>query len=289
VSTREIAGVIHSARDPRRRYLLIFKFFCDESHDSPCAGAEPKSYVVGGFFADQVTWDKIETRWQRKNDLEGVPRYHASHLNAGTWEYDGWSKARRVAYSKEILAVLKAQHKKLHGLSCGLFVDAYRQIISPEGQIKMGHPYLVCFKTLVATVAQQMDEAGYMAGDRFAVIVDRGEFELDAVRVFYAMKDNPKFKFGHRLETCTPGSAEQFIGLQPADFVAYETFRLMHERRKGPVEMRKALATMLGTTGFLSYQFGEKTLTGIRDDVDNLPSSPDGFLIVPPDMVGRAW
>ncbi len=153
----------------------------------------------------------------------------------------------------------------------------------------MGHPYLVCFKTAIAVVAQQMDEAGYRPEDRFAVIVDRGDFELDAVRVFYAMKDNPKFKYGHRLETCTPGGAEDFIGLQPADFVAYETFRLMHERRKGNTEMRRALATMLGSTGFLCYQFGEKTLNGIKDDVQNLPSDADGFVILPPDMMGRAW
>lgn len=284
----QFAGVIHSASEPSKRYIVIFKFYCDESHDSPTSkGVEPKSYVVGGFFGNQGTWEKVERRWKKRNDRAGVPRFHASHLNARTWEYDGWTKKQQKAYSKGILQVLKDQHRFLHGVSCGLFVDAYRRIISPEGQIKMGHPYLVCFKTAIAVIAQQMDEAGYAPEDRFAVIIDRGDFELDAVRVFYGMKDNPKFKYGHRLESCTPGAAESFIGLQPADFVAYETFRLMHERRKGPVEMRRALATMLGTTGFLGYQFGEKTLNGIKDAVHTMPSGPDAFVIVPPDGLGR--
>lgn len=68
--------------------------------------------------------------------MEGVPRYHASHLNAGTWEYEGWSKARRVAYSKEMLAILKRPGKRFHGISIGLFVDEYGKIISPLGQTK---------------------------------------------------------------------------------------------------------------------------------------------------------
>lgn len=270
------------------RHIVIFKFYCDESHDSPSSKkTEPKSYVVGGFFGGQGTWEKVERRWKERNERAGVSRYHASHLNARTWEYEGWTKRQAKIYSKGMLKVLKDQHHDLHGLSCGLFVDAYRRIISPEGQLKMGHPYLVCFKTVIAVVAQQMDEAGYDQNDRFAVIVDRGEFELDAVRAFDAMKGDSKFKFKHRLESCTPGAAEDFLGLQPADFVAYETFRLLHERRKGPVEMRKSLASMLGTTGFLSYQFGEKTLHRIKDSVHNLPCGPDGFIVFPPDGIGR--
>jgi hypothetical protein len=227
-SINEFGGIIHAAPMPARRYIVIFKFFCDESHDSPkVKGVEPQSYVVGGFFSDQATWSKIETRWKRRNDLEGVPRYHAAHLNAGTWEYDGWKKSRRVTYSKEILKTLKGHHGKIHGICCGLFVDSYRRIISPEGQTKMGHPYMVCFKTVVAAIAKQMDEGdAFMPEDRFAVIVDRGDFDIEAVRAFYKIKDDPKFPHRQRLETCTPGDSSILIGLQAADFVAYESLRL---------------------------------------------------------------
>jgi hypothetical protein len=262
---------------------VIFKFYCDESHDSAPRGQEPKSYVVGGFFGDGETWARVEHRWKRKNDLEGVPRYHAAHLNAGTYEYEGWSKARRVAYSKEILAILKAQKRKLHGISCGLFVDTYRQIISAEGQIKMGHPYLVCFKTVIAAIAKQMDEGSFAEEDRFAVILDRGDHDIEAVRAFYEIKDNSAFRHSHRLETCTPADSEQFIGLQPADFVAYEGFRLMHGKRTGQTKIRAAMNSMLGTTGFMGYQFGEETLNHMKDGVDAATCKPAGLVIIPPD------
>jgi len=268
---------------------VIFKFYCDESHDSTNQKRkpgdppfEPKSYLVGGFFADEATWRKIESGWKRRNHMEGVPRYHAAHLNAASYEYEGWSKQRRLIYSKEILRVLKAQRGKLHGISVGMNVDDYRRIISSAGQIKMGSPYLTCFKSAIAVVAGQMDYANYPHEYQFAAIIDRGEMETEAVKAFDGMKDDPKFKYRHRLATCTPGSAEEFIGLQPADFVAYETFRLMHGKRNGVTEMRKALNSMLGTTGFLGHHFEEKSLNRIKDDVDALPSDPGKFVIVPP-------
>jgi hypothetical protein len=289
IPIREIAGALHQAKVPSEKIMAIFKFFCDESHDSTNQKRkpgdppfEPKSYIVSGFLADETVWNKVEREWKRRNDLEGVPRFHAAHLNAGTWEYDGWTKRRRVTYSKDILKVLKAQRKKLHGFSVGMFVDDYRRIISPTGQVKMGHPYLACFKSAIAAVAEQMDYARYPPTDRFAAIIDRGEMESEAVRTFYQMKDNPKFKHGHRLATCTSGSAEDFIGLQPADFVAYETFRLMHDKRNGATQMRAALSNMLGTTGFLGYVFAEKSLNRIKDDVDAMPSEPNGFVVIPP-------
>jgi hypothetical protein len=267
---------------------LIFKFYCDESYDSPSTKkAEPKTYVVGGFFGDQKTWEKVERRWKDRNERKGVPRFHASHLNAGTWEYDGWTRQQRKTYSKGMLKILKDQNKHLHGISCGLFVDEYRRIISPEGQTKMGHPYLVCFKALISVIGQQMNEGGFAPEDKFAVIVDRGDFELDAVRAFYSMKDNPKFQHSSRLESCIPGAAVDHIGLQPADFVAYETFRLINERRKGVAEMRKSLESMLGTTGFLGYQFGKETLNKIKDEVDNTESGPDSLVVYPPDRSSR--
>ena len=98
------------------------------------------------------------------------------------------------------------------------------------------------------------------------------------------MKDNPSFKYGTKLETCTPGDAASFIGLQPADFVAYETFRLMHGKRNGATVIRRALNGMFGTTGFIGDLFDERVFERIKDDVDVTPSAPNGFVIVPPPL-----
>jgi hypothetical protein len=288
ISISEIGA--YSGRSAKRRFFVLFKFYCDESHDSTNQKRnpgdppfEPRSYVVGGMFGDQESWGKVERGWARKNELEGVDRFHAAHLNAGTWEFDKWSKARRVAYSKEILNILKRPGKKMHGISIGLFVDEYRRIISAEGQVKLGHPHLVCFKSAMTTLASQMDYGGFQPEDKVEVIIDRSEFDIEAVRLFYGMKDDPAFKHRHRLATCTPASADEIVGLQVADFVAYEAFRLMHGKRtRSDFDMRPSMKAVLGRIGFLGLALGTETFNRIRDDVDQMSSVPNGFFIVPP-------
>lgn len=282
---REIAGMLHSARAPLKRHIVVFRFYCDESYDSPKSkGGEPISYVVGGFWGDQRVWERVERLWDEKNKRVRVKRFHASHLNAGTYEFHGKSKNWRLRYSRDMLRILKDQKRRLHGLSCGIYVDDYRRIISAEGQVKMGHPYLICFKSLISRVAGFMSHpnSGFGPEDRFSVVLDRNSQDIEAVKIFYGMKDNPKFQYSSRLETCTPGDSESFVGLQAADFVAYETFRLMHGKRKGVDSMRQALNGMLGSTGFFGDLFDETVFNRIKADVDAMASIPNGFVIVPP-------
>jgi hypothetical protein len=289
IPIKEIAGMIHPARTPARRYILIFRFFCDESYDSNLKkGQEPKTYNVAGFFGDQKSWERLERRWDSKNKRVKVPRFHAAHLNAGTYEYEGWSQARRLRYSKSILKIIKDQKGKLHGFSCGLYADEYRAIINDAGQIKMGHPFLICFKSLIAMVAEQMDFGGFPLEDKVAVVLDQNKMEvggvhldIEATRLFYYMKDNLMFHPASRLATCTPGCSEEFIGLQPADFVAYETFRLIKDNRVAPTKMRHALNTMLGTTDFLGYMIGANNLEKMKDDIESASCNPNEFVIVP--------
>jgi hypothetical protein len=290
IRVKELAGAIHSCRVPSRRFIVVFRFYCDESHDNPkVKKSEPKSYVVGGLFGDERTFDeKVEPRWLAKNRRAKVARYHAAHLNARTWEYEGWKPEQALRYSKRILAVLKDQNHKLHGFGCGMHVDEYRRIINQDGQRKMGHPYLVCFKSVIAMVAQQMDYARYRREDTFAVILDQNKDRVDgrrldaeAVRIFYEMKDNPKCSYRHRLESCTPEDSEKLICLQPADFVAYELFRLMHGKRNGAQEMRAALDSMLGSTGFMFEMFGEESLMRLKGDIEKTVCGPNELVVIP--------
>lgn len=293
IPIRQIASAVHPARARSKRHMALFKFYCDESYDSPNEKRkqgdppyQPRSHVAAGFFASEPVWSKVEREWDRRNKLEGVSRFHAAHLNAGTWEFDGWTKRRRINYSKELLKILRRQGRKLHGLSIGIFADDYRRIISQEGQVKLGPPHLVGFKTLIAYMASMMDQANYPLEDKMAVIIDRGPYETESVELFYKLKDGQRgFKYRHRLATCTPGSAEEFIGLQPADFIAYETFRLMDGRRKDKtVEIRKPLQGILGINGIMGLALGESLFETIKDDVDNLTCGPNEGLLLPPNL-----
>src|SRR5208282_1459943 len=104
-----------------QRYPVLFKLLCDESYDS--RKRDPRTYVVAGYFSDDATWQAIEVGWGEINSKYGVTIFHASHLNAKTYEYDGWDDDRKLAYSKELLKIIADQGKRLHAFICGVHAD----------------------------------------------------------------------------------------------------------------------------------------------------------------------
>jgi len=270
---------------------VLFLFACDESYDSPKVKLpkgsprfEPNTYVVAGFFANEKTWRRVERRWKDANKRYNVPRYHAAHLNAKTWEYEGWTNPQKIRYSKQMLKILKDQKKKLHAISCGLLADEYRKIINEQGRMNFGSPYLVCFKTCVAIIAKEMEEGGFPPEDQFAVVFDRNDIGTEAVKLFHELKDDPGFKYRSRLAGCIPADSEEFPILQTGDFIAYESFRLLHGRKQGVEQIRTVLKSMFDTNGFSGYYFGRDTLSRIKEPLESATCRPNGFMVIMPTM-----
>jgi len=276
--------------------MALFKFYCDESYDSdPHQDSDrvlsaaknpyiPKTYVVGGFFTDEIAWGKIERSWDWKNARVGVSRFHASYLNARDGEYKGWGKNRQIRYAKDMLRILKKQGRRLHAVSCGMLVREYEQVISERGRLSLGNPYIACFKTCVAMIARGMNDprGGFYPDDQFAVILDRNEFQTEAVDIFYKMKDTVVFRDRNRLATCTPGAAEEVSPLQTADLIAYDTFRLLHSAKGGVLKARKSLESMFDKNGFQGLYYGRDTLEKIKPKLESAAAAgcaPNGFII----------
>ena len=94
---------------------MLFRFYCDESYDGN--SLRPDALTISGFFSDEATWAEIERQWSNVNARYSVQCFHATALNHGKEEYEGWPKEKRVAYSAELLAILTDQGKRLVALS----------------------------------------------------------------------------------------------------------------------------------------------------------------------------
>ncbi len=208
---------------------MLFKLVCDESYDS--TKRDPRTYVVAGYFGDNITWDILNQEWSRINTKYCVPRFHASTLNAKDNEYQGWDDDRKLAYSKEMLKIITDQGMRLHAFACGVHADEYARIISNQGREKLGHPYILCLKTCITMVAKGLDMGGFPPEDQIAVFFDRNPFEKEAQIAFYNLKDHPTFPYRTRLDSCTPKDMETMVPLQAADLIAYEVYRWYHDRR----------------------------------------------------------
>jgi hypothetical protein len=233
-------------------------FYCDESYDSQAN--DPTVYVVGGAVADEGTWTRIEDGFSAANLEAGVLEYHAAHVNAYAGEFEKWEgtpegKACQIAYSKSLIKTMQNQGRRLQIVSVGILRKDYERIIDEDGRKKFGHPYIVCFKECVALIAEEM-EKHWEPEHKFSVIFDRDKanktLQQEAISVFYQLKDSTEWPPCHRLGTCAPGDGADFIALQPADLVAYETFRLIHEKHFGGGKIRKASAVCITKEMFLN-------------------------------------
>ena len=259
---------------------MLFKFVCDESYDSQTA--EPRTYMVAGFFGDDVSFQNVEDRWSAINAQFSVPRFHASHLNAKTYEYEGWTDERKIAYSRDMLSVITDKGRRLHAFLCAIHADEYRRIISDSGREKLGHPYLVCFKTCITLIAKELDEGNFPPGDQIEVFLDRNCFEVEAVRLFYELKDNPEFPYRSRLHSCTPSDMESLVRLQVSDLIAYEGFRWHHDRRRtADSTTRIVMKAMQDHNGMTERYYGTKTLTNLKEGIESVVCLPNRLVVLP--------
>jgi len=279
---------IKSDSRTHKRHIVVFRFYCDLSYDgSPDTAVlpsgtkhEPRTYVVGGFFASQPIWNIVEAEWGKTNSAFRVPRYHAAHLNAKSHEYAGWDDHKKICYSKELLKIVNGQGKKLHAITCGILANEYRTTINQKGRINLGSPYLACFKSCIALIAREMCE-NFPPGEKFEVFLDTDDGYLEALTVFNRMKDDATFPHRSKLATCTPGKMEEIIPLQSADMVAYEVFKRLHGLKNTKSRMRPVLSLLYENNVVSERYFGAKTLRTLKFGIESAVCYPGGLVISP--------
>jgi hypothetical protein len=272
IRVKDIAILHPSGRG--RRLMVMLRFYCDESFRHK----KSNTFVVGGLISDERTWGRIETRWDSKNKRVGVPRFHAAHLNARKHEYEGWTPQRSKRYVKGLLKILQDQKRRLNIISVGILNKEYERIISSEGRLKFGNPYIVCFKQCISLIAEEM-ERHWEPDDKFSVILEQNDFQNEAIDVFYKMKGSIEWPPYRRLAACAPGGKDEYIALQPADLVAYETFRLLDEKHYGSQKIRKALNALFPHNGVAGVYFEEDTLTRLKEPLESAKCVPNGFIV----------
>ena len=274
---RELAGILHSARNPAKRYIVIFRFYCDESYDGKAAN--PDNFAISGFFSDQLTWEEVEDEWSAVNLRYGVTAFHATDLNGKRRAFEGWCDDKKCAYSAELMACINRQKQRMRAYNCGIRGDVYRTIISNVGQIKLGHPWIACFKSCVAMIAKDMETLP--KEDSFAVVLGREQrFDAQAVQTFGEMAENPLFEYRHRLMTCTPGNPEKIIGLQVADLMAFEYYKRLWGTSNDRA-MRKPLELIREHNGYCEGFFGEATFRKMKDGIESAVCGPGQLVIIP--------
>jgi hypothetical protein len=86
----------------------------------------------------------------------------------------------------------------------------------------------------------------YFPGDHVLLIHDHGNWDAQALQAYNLVIDDPKWEPRFLFEGLLPRTGPQDVGLQAADMIAYEVFKVIKSRTKSPeAAMRRATQEML--------------------------------------------
>jgi hypothetical protein len=177
---------------------------------------------------------------------------------------------------------LVKQKRRLHVVSVGVLGKDYERVISEDGRRRLGNPYILCFKECIALLAEEphRPQNNWEQDAKFNVVLEQNRFQKEAEAVFNKMKVHPIWRAAYRLGTCEVGDRDMFTALQPADLVAYETYRLIHECHFGINRLRIPLQKTFSSNGFSGFYYTTEILDTMKPIVEKDISEPNGCIFI---------
>ncbi len=182
---------------------------------------------MGLYVGRPAVWRDWTKDWSRAK--KPIKVNHAVDCANRKEEFEGWSRPRRDAYVAKILPVL-ARHK-IMGVAVGIHMDAFRREMAshPELQEMFGEPYAACFQWAVQTLLEMLDESGGR-DQRVAFFHECNNYQKEAEAAFAYVKTLKVVD--PRPISLTFGDKSEYVLLQAADILAYETNHLMRNPDK---------------------------------------------------------
>jgi hypothetical protein len=174
--------------------------------------------TVGGFVAPLDKWQLFEVLWGDELTSAGVPYYHAAELEAlgGVYKRAGWAQSDKVAFQKSFISCIGAARLSW-GISCGITHADFEAETALRTLVRT--PYAVCALWCVLNVIDRGRKEGWSEQVQFWF--DRGDNGAGELKDLLL-----------RLREVEPllgpihfGNKAEFLGLQPADFHAYEAWK----------------------------------------------------------------
>jgi hypothetical protein len=206
--------------------------------ESGCHGAA-KILTVGGWVATLDEWEKFAKQWKVTLKREGVNAFHFTDFDNNRGEFEGWSAGRKEEFIRRIFKVLDS--RDLHGFSGTIHVPEFKEVVrgSNTRLEEKPSPYLICQQYCIEMISKRIDRIVHYVFDR------QQELDHPAKQNFYATKD--KFpEWGEKMSVISFQSKDDFIELQAADLLAYETAKSTHNRFFDPSQpVRKSMLALI--------------------------------------------
>lgn len=269
---RELFAAFSRAR--WENIFVIFRGYIDESYNG-------KVFTLSCLASDPVGWLDIERHWNlclaaknralRAQDRPPISRYHAADCSSLQNEFVGWSVSEQVSFAKELMATLRRGRAWVNKISFSIPLADFVQAFKIDGD-----PLPLCYrelmKFLMLEMTAQLREAQEQRGSVRPVVYilfhERCSHDGLYLDAFNALMNDPTFKGKEYFSTIAALGWEHCIPLQPADMIAYETFKEAERQFTGR-KRRKSLELLMQSRKFggRAKQFDRESLEEWREIV----------------------
>jgi hypothetical protein len=256
---REIARALRPSRGFGRGFTLVLHLYLDESkgkHD----GDGDDVFVVAGYVAAAAQWDQFEKQWM--DALRG--KLDCFHMK----EFIGlkppeWPEARRIALQKRLFGII--DRNALFGVVCTVKHSTFWGL-PEEIRKEQGHPYVLCYHLCVQACLWRLSTFyGLRSTDRLMVLMDQGNEKWGKIQArHHMMRKSPKYNPDKRLLALVEAERCEYVPLQAADILAYETCKASKDQTRPVRRSGKVLYDDLRVYG--SFLAPENILDYFKDD-----------------------
>lgn len=233
---------------PDELILMLLAYF-DES------GTHKDSKVLsfGGYISTTKKWRKFDKHWQAMLKAEGLSMMHWTDLESRHGHFKGWPAKRKLRVQKQAISIIG--DNVLHGFSGAVVVDHYDEFFKTRPHLKPSSPYVF---TMVATLTlmkvwikensiKQPIHYFYESGAGHSAEMSEVMNATDEIGWdYYRMKSVKSWSFADK---------KDFLPLQSADILAYETYKQLVNTLAGDVrrDLRKSAESLLRTVPHYSH------------------------------------
>lgn len=201
-----------------RRFLIVLDAYFDDSgtHDgSPVVS-------VAGYLGLPAKWVSFETEWKLAMSEFGLNHFGMADYSNRAKPYCYWTEEERYARLERLMKISNAY--ALGSVGIAVPTESFNRVMSEKAKRISGGPYglaaTACFLRVANLVKSLSSEAWV------AYIFESGTRGAgEVLKVFQENERDESQKHELRLLSLRFENKRQFVPLQAADIVAYETYR----------------------------------------------------------------
>jgi len=252
----------------------MFSGFADSSTvTAKRTGASPggRVFSIAGVVAPVGSWEEdFAPAWEGILRRERIAHFHMTDYESRRIEpYKSWSNEKRVSFLVELFAIIERTEAISRAVTLDL--DAYEGLTAAQ-RARIGHPYRFCGALCIMSLSKMLQSINTF--EPVAYVFEAGDTGSGELKRTVDSLSKEKMR-DLQVKSFAYGDKDEFIQLQAADVMAYETAKAgLRDIGADHRVHRKSLRAIGNVLPAAGYLFDAQELTEwIADNRD-----PFGYL-----------